>query len=178
MLRNTALSATRDLVAVFTTHRTLLKRAAQEILGNAACAEDLVHDACLKALACETHNALEPLPYALRMVRNMAIDRYRRAVLEGRIFDHDDDVLAVSAGTGSPERVAIDRQLLRRVARELAALPERTRRVFEMCRLEGRSQREIADMFDISPTMVHFLLREALDRWRGCRPAPSSGPQR
>jgi RNA polymerase sigma factor (sigma-70 family) len=166
MLPNPAPPAARDLVAVFTTHRTRLKRAAQDILGNAACAEDLVHDACLKALACETQHALEPLPYALRMVRNMAIDRYRRAMLEGRIFDHNDDALALAPGTNSPEGAAIDRQLLQSVARVLAALPERTRRVFELCRLEGRSQREIAEMFDISPTMVHLLLRDALDRCR------------
>lgn len=153
------------LVDVFITHRALLKRAAQEVLGNAACAEDLVHDACLKALATAPHDVLEPLPYALRMVRNMAIDRYRRAALEGRIFDSDNDALAAPA-TGTPERAAIERQQLRRVAGVLASLPERTRRVFEMCRLEGHSQRDIAESFGISPTMVHLLLRDAVERCR------------
>jgi RNA polymerase sigma-70 factor (ECF subfamily) len=41
-------------------------------------------------------------------------------------------------------------------------LPERTRRVFEMHRLEGRTLQDIADTFGISPTLTHQLVRKAI----------------
>lgn len=152
---------------VFVTHRQQLKRAAQAILGSAESAEDLVHDACLKALENPPAEALQqPLAYAFRTVRNLAIDRYRRAALESRLFEGEDEGLHVTAAGASPERAAMERQQLSLLARALGELPARARKALELYRLEGLTQREIAAMFGVSPTMVNFLIRDAIAHCR------------
>ena len=155
-----------SLLDVFVTHRTPLRRVAQGILGNRENADDLLQDACLKLVTADTGGVLDPLAYAFRMVRNMAFDACRRAALETRLFDDEDAGAAVEAPGDSPERVAIDRQQLKLVMRVLAELPDRTRRIVEWCRLDGHTQREIAERLELSPTMVHFLLRDATERCR------------
>lgn len=165
--------ALSDLGAVFVTHRKQLKWAAQKILGDPQSAEDLLQDAYLKALEASTMcEVRQPLSYAHQVVRNMAIDRYRRTAFESDLFEEEACGLQVAASTGTPEVLAIDRQHLALVAQALSRLPERARRIFEMYRLEGRTQREIAQMFDISPTMVNFLIRDAVDH---CRAAIHGG---
>lgn len=156
------LNPSEQLADVFVAHRAQLKRAAQAILGDHDHAEDLIQDAYVKALEAVDSSILEPVAYAYRMVRNMAIDRYRRSKLESTLFDEEESGSAVASPGGTPERAAIARQHLTLVAQVLAGLPERTRRVFELYRLEGRTQREIAALFHISPTMVHFLVHEVL----------------
>jgi len=161
--------ATGGVAGAFVAHRAQLKRAAQQILGDAHGADDLVHDAYLKAVEAGDADAAvrQPLAYAHQIVRHMAIDRHRRAAVESRLFDEEDSGAHVaSPGTGTPEALAIDRQQLSLVAHALAQLPERARRVFELYRIEGRTQRDIAVMFGISPTMVNFLIRDALDHCR------------
>jgi RNA polymerase sigma factor (sigma-70 family) len=164
------------LGAVFARHHAQLKRAAQRIVGNAQSAEDLVHDAYLKAVeaAPEAHAVLQqPLSYAYRVVRNLAIDHHRREVLESRLFETDDSGDQVAAPRAStPDAVAGDRQALALVEKALAALPERVRSAFEMCRLEGRTQRDIGVQLGVSAATVNALVREALER---CRAALHAG---
>lgn len=154
------------LIDVFVTHRAQLKRAAHDILGHHESAEDLLHDACVKALGMADERLLEPVAYAFRMIRNMAIDRYRRGGLEMRLFADEDAGGQVPDERDTPESIAIKRQQLGTVHRVLAALPERTRSVFEMHRLDGCTQREIAERIGVSPPMVHFMLRDVVERCR------------
>ena len=56
------------------------------------------------------------------------------------------------------------RQDLRLVADALSTLPERTRRAFELHRLDGLTQRAIADELGVSITLVNFMIRDALTR--------------
>jgi RNA polymerase sigma-70 factor (ECF subfamily) len=48
------------------------------------------------------------------------------------------------------------------VSDALATLPERTRRAFELYRLGGLTQREVADELGISTALVNFMIRDAL----------------
>lgn len=170
----TLLCARERLAAVFVTHREALKRVARKLLGDAQSADDLVQDAYLKLLEATDDIAVqdvdavrEPLGYAHRMVRNLAIDRLRRGALESRLFDEDGTGDAAGfPGAETPEALAIERQQLTLLAQALAELPERVRRVFELVRLEGRTQREIAEQLGLSPTRVHGLLQDALEHCR------------
>jgi RNA polymerase sigma factor (sigma-70 family) len=168
------LTSEDELGEVFARHRTQLKRAAHRILGDPHLAEDAVHDAYLRAkeTAC-THAAVaQPLSYVHRVVRNLAIDRYRRSALESQLFEPEDGGALVAAPAArTPEAMAIDRQELTLVARALAELPERVRRVFELYRLEGRTQREIGAELGLSAATVNTLIREALEC---CRAALST----
>lgn len=149
--------------AVFVEHRPQLQRVAFKILGNSEWAQDVVQDTYLKMIeANDVFEVKQPLAYLFQMVRNLAIDAHRRAALEARVFVAEEDGLNVPAATGTPESVTVSRQDLRIVADALAELPERTRRAFELHRLGGLTQREIADDFGVSITLVNFMIRDAV----------------
>lgn len=159
----------RRLGQVYAEHRTQLKRAAHHIVGDAHLAEDLVHDACVRALEAGGEEVAfsQPLSYAHRVVRNLAIDRYRRNALEAQLFEPEDGGALVAAPAAhTPEAVAIGHESVACVARALAALPERVRRAFELYRLEGRTQREIGAELGLSAATVNQLIHEALDSCR------------
>ena len=158
---------TKELELLYREHRHILIDAARGVLGCRARAEDVVQDAFLKLLESVERNTIEePLRYLFRMVRNLSIDRLRRLALEGRYSideEHLDELLAPQSGT---EQQAIGQLQWQRLQRVLDELPERTRTVFTMSQLEGYSQREVATSLSASPTLVHFLLRDALDHCR------------
>jgi len=70
-----------------------------------------------------------------------------------------------------PDAGIDERRLLERIDEILATLPERTRLVFEMYRLHGKTQREIAKVFDVSPTLVNFMIRDVMNALASCRDA-------
>jgi RNA polymerase sigma factor (sigma-70 family) len=156
-----------DLSTVFVAHQAQLRRAALKILGDSERAEDVVQDAYLKVT--ETRDVLhirQPLAYLYQVVRNLAIDRHRRAAFEGGLFEREEEGLHVPASIGTPEATAISRQHLVLVARALAELPERTRRVFELHRLDGHTHCAIASKLDISTSLVNILIHDAMDHCR------------
>jgi RNA polymerase sigma-70 factor (ECF subfamily) len=156
-----------DLGTVFVAHQAQLRRAALKILGDSERAEDVVQDAYLKVT--ETQGALDikqPLAYLYQIVRNLAIDRHRRAAFEGNLFDSEEEGLHVPGLTGTPEAIAISRQHLTMVARALSELPERTRRVFELHRIDGHTHCAIASQLQISTSLVNILIHDAMDHCR------------
>ncbi|MBB2496016.1 sigma-70 family RNA polymerase sigma factor [Aquipseudomonas ullengensis] len=163
------------LEGLYTGNRRSLVDSAQAVLGCRARAEDVVQDAFLKLWESGGEHAIqEPLRYLFRMVRNLSIDRLRRMALEGR-YRADDDLLdELPALQSTPEQRAIGQLEWQRMQLAIAELPERTRTVFTMSQLEGFSQREVATHLNASPTLVHFLLRDALVHCRsrlGCEAA-------
>jgi hypothetical protein len=48
----------------------------------------------------------------------------------------------------------------------LQELPERTRQAFELHRIDGVPQREIASQMQVSPTLVNFMVRDAHNHCR------------
>lgn len=156
-----------DLSTVFVAHQAQLRRAALNIVRNPERAEDVVQDAYLKVT--ETVGALnirQPLAYLLQMVRNLAIDRHRRVAFEGGLFEREEEGLHVPALIGTPEATAISRQHLALIASALSELPERTRRVFELYRLDGHTHCAIASKLDISTSLVNILIHDAMDHCR------------
>ena len=156
-----------DLGAVFVTHQVQLRRAALKILGDAARAEDVVQDAYLKVTETEgVLNIKQPLAYLYQIVRNLAIDRHRRTAFESGLFENEEEGLHVPGLMGTPEATAISRQHLALVARALSELPERTRRVFELHRLDGHTHCAIASQLNISTSLVNILIHDAIDHCR------------
>jgi len=64
-------------------------------------------------------------------------------------------------GRPSAERELIAREELRLISQALAALPDRTLRIFRLYRLDGQRQREIAVELGISVSSVEKHLRRA-----------------
>ncbi len=156
-----------DLSEVFMAHRSQLRWAALKILGNPERAEDVVQDTYLKvSQAAAVLDVKQPLAYLFQMVRNLAIDHHRRMSLEMNLFEGEDDGLHVPSNTGMPEATLIGRQHLKLVVKAISELPERTRRAFELHRLEGQTHRAIAEELDISTSLVNILIHQAIDHCR------------
>ena len=157
-----------ELSTLFVAHRMQLFRAALKILGNQESAEDVVQDAYLKvAEAASIFDIKQPLAYLFQVVRNLAIDRHRRFALEKSFFEGEEEKREhVPAPSGTPEMIAISQQHLTLIAQALSELPERTRHVFELHRLGGLTQREIAAKIGVSTTLVNFLIRDAITHCR------------
>jgi RNA polymerase sigma-70 factor (ECF subfamily) len=153
---------------VFFAQRDRLIRLATRITGCRSQAEDIVHDAFLKLDTPERDPGIRSqASYLNRVVRNLSIDHYRRQALEDRLLqqEHEADD-AFTSGSSTPEDLVADRQILERIAKVMQAMPERTRQVFEMHRIHGMKQREIAQALGISAALVNSLLRDAMLRCR------------
>ncbi|WP_421999261.1 sigma-70 family RNA polymerase sigma factor [Reyranella sp.] len=146
-------------------HRVKLVEYANGIVRDPGRAEDVVQEAFLRFKGATPERLLdEPVGYLYRIVRNLALDRRRRSLLEKRYFQDGAERIAeaVPEGRPSPEQELIDRQTLRRVFDALEALPERTRIALEMHRFGGCTLKEIAEHLGISVSMAQVLVAEGV----------------
>ncbi|PTQ78352.1 RNA polymerase sigma-70 factor (ECF subfamily) [Nitrosomonas oligotropha] len=158
---------------LFIEHRTQLRRAAFKILGDWDRADDVIHDAYLRIRDCSDNKSevKQPIAYLFQTVRNMAIDQYRRAVFELDLFDSEEEGLLVPDKLRTPDIYLMHCQSLDLIVAALNELPERTRRIFELYRLEGYTQRMIAEELQISVSLVNILIHAAIHH---CKEALSS----
>lgn len=125
-------------------------------------AEDLTHDLLAKLMQQDRSDIIAPEAYIFQMASNMLADRarrlkvrtqYREMVMRGD--DKGVDVL-------DPFRVAAGRAQINLLAKALADLPERTRTIFVLYRLENFGQEAIAETFGISVSAVKKHVARAM----------------
>ncbi len=159
--------ATSAVVAAFIEYRQRLLKLAARILGCQSSAEDVVQDAYIKMLQASAAFEIKyPISYLHQVVRNLAIDRFRRTALELRNFTSENDGLQIPEPAQVPETIIIDRQHVRMVVHALSELPERTQTAFSLYSVDGYTQREIAKKLNVSPTLVNFMIRDAQSHCR------------
>ncbi|MFT4090092.1 MAG: sigma-70 family RNA polymerase sigma factor [Asticcacaulis sp.] len=150
---------------LYINHRRNLVKYARGIVGDTERAEDVVQDAWLhmdKAAGAVTFH--HPLTYLYRVVRNLSIDRLRKAKREKAHFSETLDLVTPVIGDDAPsaETALIAEDEVRLVMDTLATLPERQRQAIIMYRLKGLKLREIAEQLGISVGLVHLLISEGL----------------
>lgn len=157
------------LAAAYHQHRKPLVDTAQSLLGCRARAEDVVQDAFLKVWDQGfADNVRDEGRFLHRVVRNLAIDRLRRLALENRFAACEVDVEQEAGSlSASPERQLAGTRALQHALASLAELPARVQKVLLLTRLEGRTQREVARSLGVSPTLINFMLKDALAQCRG-----------
>ena len=138
------------LLQAFVDNRLILVKIAARITGCRSRAEDVVQDAYfrLQSAPTITSSFKAQLSYLFQIVRNLAIDHYRKQALELKY-----------SGT---EEEGLNFNTLENIADALTELPQRTRYAFEMYRLHGVPQKDIAKELGVSPTLVNFMIRDAL----------------
>lgn len=125
--------------------------------------DDIIQEAYCRIWSnASTATVLHPRAYFLQVVRNVVIDQGRRArvvkidaVAEIEEFGSLDD-------EHSPERITSGRRDLDRLQSILNALPERSRRILEMRKILGLSQKEIARQLGVSENIVENDASRAL----------------
>jgi RNA polymerase sigma factor (sigma-70 family) len=156
-----------QLISIFMEKRSRLIQTATRIIGCQCLAEDIVQETMLKI--CEggfEQEVKSPAAYLFRMVRNLAIDCSRRRGREMGLGAAEEDGGELISSCPCPEETMARCQALRIVAAALQELPERTRHAFEMHRIGGVSQRDIATELRVSPTLVNFMVRDAHNHCR------------
>ena len=163
-------SSEPSLGEVFIAHRMQLWRVARKIVNTADLADDVVQDAYLKIVdgPCGRQGAA-PIGFSCKVVRNMALDYCRRHRVEAsyRTFDVDVELLDVP-DVGTPDRMMCERQVITAIDQVLSGLAPKTRLVFELYRLEGLTQREIAARLGCALGLVNGLIAEAATAIKSC----------
>lgn len=144
-------------------HANAYHRQARRWAINADAVEDIVQEAYARVITMQGWQALlSPKAYMLLVVRNIAIDRLRRA--QAVPFDRAGDSALLTLADDAPnafEQLA-SRGELRRLRAAIADLPPQCRRVIEMRKLEERSPGEIAEMLGISVSTVEKHLAKGV----------------
>lgn len=154
------------LEASFLAHREELLRFLRA-RGAGDAAEDLLHEMWFRISGARPQSGpvAAPLAYLYRTANSLMIDRYRSA-RQAALRDHDWTEAASGANpstadTPSAERVLIGREELALIAARLDALGPRVGAVFRRHRIDGMTQRVLAEEFGVSLSTIESDLRAA-----------------
>ncbi len=124
--------------------------------------DDLVHEVFLRFARRPADQVIERLEsYLFQTAANLIRDGARHQRVRRQTMS---EVTAFSAGATepSPEQSLIDRQTLVQVRAALADLPERTRHVFLLYRIDGLRHQDIARALGVSVSTVEKDVRQAM----------------
>ena len=96
----------------------------------------------------------EPRGYFFQAARSVALEQIRRARVVRIETVSEIEALDLALEDPSAERIVSGRRELERVQALIAALPDRCRRIFELRKIEGVPQREIARRLGVSENIV------------------------
>jgi RNA polymerase sigma-70 factor (ECF subfamily) len=156
-------SAQLELVQALVESRRELVNYLARRLACRATAEDIAQDVFVR-LAGSKVAAVHPRHLIFRTAANLATnynrDERRRAELRHLQFASEQ----ADSDQCHPERIAIARDSLRRLALELSTWPARTREIFILNRYDGLTQREIGDRLVLSSTSIERHMARAVLR--------------
>ncbi len=161
--QNTRGSLTTPWILIYTKNLSVLTRFARKFTNCGHHAEDIVQDVFFRlSSAPPIASPKDQLNYLLQIIRNLAVDCYRKQALMSKHLIVDEEYENLSTDGISPEVIYENKQTLERLSAALSELPERTRYVFERHRIHGIPQKEIAKELGVSPTLINFMIKEAL----------------
>lgn len=135
----------------------------RRILRNSGDINDLIQEAyCRLANVSDVARIQEPRAYFFRVVRNVALEQFRRARVVRIESVAEMEALGIADEAPTPERIATGRSELALVQDLIAGLPERCRKVVELRKIHGMPQREIAELLGISENTVEHEATKGL----------------
>jgi RNA polymerase sigma-70 factor (ECF subfamily) len=126
-------------------------------------AEELVQEAYARLFALEDWAGItNPHAFTMRIIRNLAIERFRRADVvrldQGAMLTS----LEIADQDPTPDVIAIDRSELRHIVRVMQEMPPRMREALHLRRIEGLPPALVAERMNISVSTVETHLVRAL----------------
>lgn len=161
----------KDLAALYLAEQKRLERQIRRRVGCRSTASDLVQDIFLRLWEKAVEWKGDSAAYLNRCARNAAIDhlraeKTREAWLQEALPGEE------ARQTPSPQAIVSAQRHLQQIDAVLAALPERTRHIFLLNRVHGRSFTEIAAAMGISSRAVAKHMARAV---AACEGEPASG---
>jgi len=131
-------------------------------VNNRAEAEDLTQEVFVRIARHPQAGTPVADAYVFRIAANLLRDRGRREKVRSIYREKRalEDYLNVDPL--DPHRIAAGREDLNLVAQAIAELPEKTRRIFTLYRLENVDKRAIAESFGLTVRMVEIHVQRAL----------------
>ena len=165
-----------DFLRVFLSQRPRMEALVQRRVGCRATAADLVQELFLRFWKRPQAPVEELGTYLLRSARNLAIDHLRGEDSRGRtlsaLLPDDDDAQP------SPEQAVQAGAELDLIEDALRQLPERTRHIFLLSRVHGRTYGEIATAMGLSRSAVEKHMMRALDACKASLTAAAPATRR
>ncbi len=155
--------ASKDLKGLFVAHRRELQAYLTERLHDGDVAADLTQETFLRFA--EQGGAAtigQPRSYLYRTARNLAIDHVRQKARRRTDSVANDDLAHLADDTANPEEATDARRRLAQLRDIIAELPDRTRQIFVLNRVEGLTYAEIAERLEVSESSVQKHLAKAL----------------
>ncbi|PCF94267.1 sigma-70 family RNA polymerase sigma factor [Vreelandella nigrificans] len=147
--------------ALYHNHHSWLRRWLSAKLGCSHTAADLAHDTYLRILARGTTPAPDQSRrFLTQIAKGLVIDHYRRRRIEAAYLETLS--LLPEPEAPSPEERALAIEALVEIDVLLHRLPDKPRRAFLMCRLDGLSYPEIAKSLGVSVSSVEKYIAKAL----------------
>lgn len=144
-------------------YRASLRAYFRRRLSNDAEADELAQEVLAKLVERGQIDAESAPAYIFTVAANLLRDHYRRQAVRDAWID---EIVALQPDGEvewrDPERVLAGRQALGRAREVLESLPERTRNIFLLYRIEGLPRQDIADAFVISVSAVEKHIATAM----------------
>ena len=126
---------------------------------------DLVQDVFVRLSARSGDREIENLRgYVFQVAASVLADRSRRRTVRDHDAHVELDPESADARDLGPDRIVAGREALQAALTVVAQMPERTRTVFVLRRLEGLSYRDIADRLGVSVSAVEKHMLRATER--------------
>jgi len=151
-----------DIDLIVRRHEAALRRFVISRIGGVADVDDVVQEVFVRFARRDPGQAIERLEaYLFQAANNLIRDRARRQQVR-RVAAAEAEDAGRPVPTHSPEQVLIDRETLHQVRKALNDLPERTRHVFLLYRVDGLRHQDIANALGMSVSTVEKDVRRAM----------------
>lgn len=147
---------------IFNRYKTVLYIFAYKKIGDREEAKDLVHELFMNTWE-KRSTANMPgglAPYLFGMLKNRIFDLYKHKKVTARYLETFQDYL--NTENNMPDHLVRHKDLNALIEKEISALPERMRQVFELSRKTNLSRKEIAAELNVSEQTVKSHMFHAL----------------
>ena len=151
-----------DVDLIVRRHEGVLRRFVISRIGRVPDVDDLVQEVFVRFARRDPGQAIDRLDaYLFQAANNLIRDRARRQQVR-RVAAAEAEDAGRPAPPHSPEQLLIDRETLTQVRKALSDLPERTRHVFLLYRIDGLRHQDIAEALGMSVSTVEKDVRRAM----------------
>jgi RNA polymerase sigma-70 factor (ECF subfamily) len=148
---------------VFVSHRRELLAWLTHRVRDAHAAQDLVQELFVRFLeGAALHPIHDARAYLFQMARNLLADQARQSDTRKTTAVDPGDLNEVQDGAPGPDQALAGRQRLIQLTQALEELPELTRQIFVMVRVEDLSYQQAADRLGMSTSSIQKHLARAL----------------
>lgn len=155
----------RDIRVLFLEHRQELQVYLTQKLRDRQIAAELTQEVFLRFAeqgASGQAAISHPRSYLYRTAHNLAVDHIRRRRSGPVDSMPDEEMAGIADDRPTPDRVAVGRSDVAAARQALLELPERTRQVFVLTRIDGLTYAEVAQRLHISSSSVQKHLAQAV----------------